>query len=143
MESQLENNYEANPEDKSHLDSLSIAHYVVGAIGILFACFPLIHMFLGLAFITGADNFMKQGDAPPDMFGWLFFLMGLVFFLAGQAMAISIIVSGRYLKQRRNYMFTFIVACINCVFFPFGTVLGVFTIIVLSRDSVKKLYGLM
>jgi hypothetical protein len=32
-------------------------------------------------------------------------------------------------------------ACIQCAFFPFGIVLGVFTIIVLSRESVKGVFG--
>jgi len=39
-------------------------------------------------------------------------------------------------------MFSFIFAAILCGLFPFGTVLGVFTIIVLSKDSVKKIYEL-
>jgi hypothetical protein len=32
-------------------------------------------------------------------------------------------------------------AGIECIFMPVGTVLGVFTIIVLMRDSVKELFG--
>jgi len=35
-----------------------------------------------------------------------------------------------------------VLACIACAFMPFGTVLGIFTIIVLSRESVKEIYGL-
>jgi hypothetical protein len=31
-------------------------------------------------------------------------------------------------------------ACIDCAFFPFGTVLGVFTILTLSRETVKTLF---
>jgi hypothetical protein len=72
--------------------------------------------------------------------GWLFFIMGLVFFLFGQTMALAIIVSGRFIAKRRHYLYSFVIACIECAFFPFGTVLGVFTIIVLSRESVKELY---
>jgi len=37
-------------------------------------------------------------------------------------------------------MFSLIIAGINCVQFPFGTVLGVFTFVVLLRDSVRELY---
>jgi hypothetical protein len=33
-------------------------------------------------------------------------------------------------------------ACIECLFIPFGTILGVFTIIVLSRESVKTLFAI-
>jgi hypothetical protein len=32
-------------------------------------------------------------------------------------------------------------AAISCIFMPFGTVLGVFTIIVLLRPSVKELFA--
>ncbi len=32
-------------------------------------------------------------------------------------------------------------AGVACMFMPFGTVLGVFTIIVLLRDSVKELFS--
>jgi len=32
-------------------------------------------------------------------------------------------------------------AGIECLFMPFGTVLGVFTIMVLMRDPVKQLFG--
>jgi len=32
------------------------------------------------------------------------------------------------------------VAAVECIFMPFGTVLGVFTIIVLNRPSIKALF---
>jgi len=133
-------------EDQSHLNSLAIAHYVVGGVSMLFACIPLVHTFIGLAVITdigGMQEAMANSPdgAPPDWFGWMFFLVGLGFFLLGQAVSICLILSGRFLKQRRRYLFSFVLACIACTFFPFGTVLGVFTIIVLSRDSVKALYA--
>jgi hypothetical protein len=48
---------------------------------------------------------------------------------------------GRYLRLRRKRMFSFVMACILCMFMPFGTVLGIITIVMLSRDSVRRLYG--
>jgi hypothetical protein len=33
-----------------------------------------------------------------------------------------------------------VIAGINCLSFPFGTALGIFTLIVLSRESVQALY---
>ncbi len=129
-------------QDQEHLRLLSIFHYVVGGVGCLFACMPLLHMIFGLVFIYSPDTFAgSAGDAPPAFFGWLFFIMGLFFFLIGQAVSICIIVSGRFLAKRKRYLYSFIVGCIECIFIPFGTVLGVFTIIVLSRESVKVLYG--
>ena len=129
-------------QDEEHLGLLSIFHYIVGGIGCFFACMPLIHMGLGLVFILSPETFVENGgEAPPAFFGWLFFVMGLLFFLIGQAISICIIVSGRFLAKRKRYMYSFVLGCIECILFPFGTVLGIFTIIVLSRDSVKELYG--
>jgi hypothetical protein len=34
-----------------------------------------------------------------------------------------------------------VVAGIECIVMPFGTVLGVFTLVVLSRESVKTLFA--
>jgi hypothetical protein len=36
--------------------------------------------------------------------------------------------------------FAFVVSCVECLFFSFGTILGTFTIIVLSREPVKALF---
>ena len=33
-----------------------------------------------------------------------------------------------------------VIAAINCLHIPIGTMLGIFTFIVLGRDSVRKLY---
>lgn len=66
--------------------------------------------------------------------------MGLAFFLIALGLSACILISGHRLSRRKNYWFCFVLACIECVFFPFGTVLGVFTIVVLSRESVKALF---
>jgi len=139
-------------QDDSHLNTLAIIHYIMGGFMALFACIPLVHFFLGLSILLGWGNMqgaMVEQNAgqstsppfPPELFAWLFFGMGLLFFLVGQAISIAVVVSGRFLHQRKNYLFSFIMACILCTFMPFGTALGIFTIIVLSRDSVKTLYG--
>jgi hypothetical protein len=44
------------------------------------------------------------------------------------------------MAKRRGRVFSFVVAAILCLFMPFGSVLGIFTIIVLNRLSVRQLY---
>jgi len=132
-------------EDESHLNALAIAHYVVGGLGVLFACLPLVHMVLGLSLLSGVGEMQMKlngqpADGAPGLIGVMFFGIGLLGFLIGQAVSISMILSGRFLHLRRNYNFSFVLACIACIAFPVGTVLGIFTIIVLSRSSVKAMY---
>jgi hypothetical protein len=55
--------------------------------------------------------------------------------------AICILVGGRSLAKHRHYWFAFAIACGECVFIPFGTILGIFTIVALLRESVKKIFS--
>ena len=67
-------------------------------------------------------------------------VFGLAFFTFGIAFAGAVLWSGHCLAHRKNYGFSFVMACVECIFLPFGTVLGVFTLMVMSRESVKALY---
>lgn len=128
-------------KDEEHLRLLAIFHYVVAALGALFACFPLVHVAVGLLlfFHRGFSNHGRQ-DVPPHWFGLIFVIVGGFFVLLGWGAAICTFVSGRYLARRRKRLFSFVMAAILCMFIPFGTILGVFTLIVLSRESVRQLY---
>ena len=52
----------------------------------------------------------------------------------------AVILAGRFLARRTHYMYCLIVAGIECLFTPFGTVLGVFTIVVLVQPAVKAIF---
>jgi hypothetical protein len=128
--------------DEEHLRLLSIFHYIVGGLCALFSLFPLLYTAMGSFFIYLARHGTQRPgqDAPPEIVGWFFVGIGSAFFLIGLAIAIGIVMAGRALAKRRRYWFAFIVACIECLFMPFGTILGVFTIIVLSREAVKQMF---
>jgi hypothetical protein len=79
-------------------------------------------------------------EPPPEFIGWILVVIGSFLFLLGIAVAIGIVIAGRSLAKHTRYWFAFVAACIECLFIPFGTILGVFTIIVLSRESVKTLF---
>jgi hypothetical protein len=129
-------------DDLKHLKLLSIFHYVVGGLSALFSCMFLIHLIIGLSVLIAPESFSGgNGGPPPPFVGYIFTFIGGLFFSLGIVFSCFIIYSGRLLNSKRKRMFSFVLACIECVFMPFGTVLGVFTIIVLSRESVKKLYG--
>jgi hypothetical protein len=127
-------------KDEEHLRLLAIFHYVVAGIGALFASFPLIHVAVGLALFFGSSFAPKGNGLPPQWFGLIFVVIGGVVVALGWTAAICTFISGRYLAKRRKRMFSFVMAAIMCMFMPFGTVLGIFTIIVLSKESVQQLY---
>ena len=129
-----------NDDDVKQLELLSVFHYVVGGVMALFSCMPFMHVAMGLAIVSGKFFENTDGSAPPEFFGWFFVAMGLVFILLGWAVSICVIIAGRKLKARRSRMYCMVIAGLECMFVPFGTVLGVFTLIALNKDSIKEIF---
>ena len=129
-------------QDAEHLRLLSIFHYIVAGIVGLISLFPLIHLAVGIAILSGAFDEVDQGGPPPAVMGWLFVFIPLVFIVMGLSLAICIAVAGRKLSRRTGYHYCLVIAGLECIFMPFGTVLGVLTIVVLNRSSVRVMFGL-
>ena len=125
--------------DEEQLNLLSIFHFVLGGATALFSCFPFIHVALGIAMLAGA---MDHGPNPPPRFiGLIFVVIGGVFILLGWTVAVLLLVAGQRLRKRRAHTFCFVVAAISCLLMPLGTVLGIFTILVLNRPTVKAMFA--
>jgi hypothetical protein len=127
--------------DVEHLNLLAIFHYVVGGIGFLLACFPLIHLAIGIAMIAAPGVATRHGDPATAIVGYVFAGVAAFFILIGWTAAVCTIISGRLIAKRRARTFSFVTGVFLCMFMPFGTVLGVFTIILLNKESVKALYA--
>jgi hypothetical protein len=76
----------------------------------------------------------------PQVMGWLFIGGASLFIVLGWSYSIGMVIAGLRLRQRRAYIYCIIMAALSCASVPFGTCLGVFTIIVLVRPSVKQLF---
>ena len=127
-------------QDEQHLKLLSVFHFVVAGMAVLFALFPIIHLVVGIAMVSGA--IADAGDDEfPRFIGWFFIAFSATWIMVGLAFATALAIAGRGLMARRHYAYCFVMACIACAFMPFGTVLGVLTVIFLSRESVKALFG--
>jgi hypothetical protein len=132
-----------NPQqniDCEHLKLLSMFHYIVSGLTALFACFPIIHLVIGLILIFAPHTLGSGKQQPPAFIGWFFAILASCIILAGWTLAVLILMAGRCIAHRRRYTFCLVMACVECLFMPFGTVLGVFTILALNRQSVKELF---
>ena len=127
--------------DNEQLRLLSIFHYVVAGLAALFACIPIIYLVNGLMFASFLKKEAGMKDGMPAFIGWFFIAFTGVFISLGWTFAICMAVAGRFLACHRHYMYCLIMAALACMFMPFGIVLGIFTIIVLIRPSVKESFA--
>jgi len=132
---------ETTNRDQEHLKLLSIFHYVVSGLTALLACFPIIHLIIGIVALVAPQKMAgESGQAPPPFFGWMFVTFAGGFILIGWTYAVCLAFAGRFLIRKRHYLFCLVMAGISCLSLPFGTALGIFTIIVLMRPSVKEMF---
>ena len=127
-------------QDQEHLKLLSIFHYVVAGCAAFFSLFPLIYIILGLCMVLAPEEFAGSRQPPPAVIGWFFFLFGALMMAFDLAFAALVFMTGRFMARHKFHTFCVVVACIECLFMPFGTVLGIFGILVLMRESVKELF---
>ena len=124
-------------QDEQNLNLLSVFHYVVAGLTALFSCIFIVHIAMGVAMLSGVFD---SKDAPPRIFAWLFIVIPAFAMLCGWTLSVLIIMAGRRLKRRVSRTFCIVVAALECINMPFGTILGIFTLIVLSKDQVKLLF---
>jgi len=102
----------------------------------------LIHFAIG-TYLLAHPELMKDSNAPPfgqALFGGAFAFIGGAVVLGGWVTGALLIYSARMMQKRKHRIFSTVMAALICLNAPLGTVLGVFTLIVLSRPSVKDLY---
>ncbi len=60
--------------------------------------------------------------------------------LTFEVLAALSFLTGRFLARRQHPTFCIVVSALDCMCMPLGTALGVFTILVLQRPSVKEMF---
>lgn len=126
-------------KDAQHLDLLAVFHYVVAGLTALCSLIPLVHLAIGIGLATGRLD--PDADPAAQSVGVIFIIVAVVIILLGLTFSALVVVAGRNLRHRRHYTFCLVMAGLLCLMMPFGTALGVFTIIVLMRDSVRRMFG--
>ena len=137
-----------SPQDQAdarHLNLLSIFHFVSAGFAVAGIAFLGLHFAMMRMFFENPEMWEQKGpnSISPEMVPTfftifeVFYVVMAVWFLAS---GILNVLSGFWIRSGKNRVGSMIVAGLNCLHFPFGTVLGVFTIVVLARDSVVRAY---
>jgi len=129
--------------DLDHLKLLAIFHFVLAGLILLGIGFLVLHYLFMRTVFQNPAMFKAQGNAPfspNDVMRILiafYFVFGCLFVIAS---ALNV-VCGVFLLRRKYRSFSIVIAAMDCLFVPLGTALGVFTIVVLCRESVVEAYG--
>ncbi len=121
-------------------DLLTVAgvfHYVIGGFQMLMSLLGLFYVAMGILMGTGALDTAKS-PPPPEAMGWIFGAVGVfitAFFLSLGVLSIR---AGSSMRTRRNRMFCIVVDAILCLMVPFGTIVGVFGLVMLTRPEVAE-----
>jgi hypothetical protein len=128
--------------DDQHLKLLSIFHYILGGILLLVGCLFILQVWMVVAMATGEWEFRPNETRVPTQFAWVMAIFLALFLLFAWTLAVLVFLTGRKIAQRKNHLFCMVVAAMECLVNPIGTLLGVFTIIILMRPSVKEKFGI-
>lgn len=126
--------------DDAQLRLLSGLHYALAVVTALFALFPLLYLVLGISMLSGG---LPMAEGAPSsthdvrMIGIMFTAMGTLFLVFVLSVAGLIAYAGRCLAHKQRYTLCLVAAGVSCTAMPLGTVLGVFTLVTLTRASMR------
>ncbi|TLD69550.1 hypothetical protein FEM03_16455 [Phragmitibacter flavus] len=125
--------------DDDHLKILVILHFIMAGLGFVGTLFIIGHYFLMTTIMKFAEDHPTPDSTPmPPEIQQLMVIFYLIIGIGLLAAALLNLFSAIFMRKRRHRMFSLITAGLNCVQFPIGTALGIFTIIVLCRNSVRQ-----
>jgi hypothetical protein len=130
--------------DEEQLKLLSLGYVVSAGFAACFSLLGLVYVLMGVIMGTVLSRLpetpSRAGQQPPPFIGWIFACVGLVLFVCLIAMAAAKFRVAWCIKHRKSRTFCMVIAAIGCLEIPYGTLLGVFSFLVLGRDSVARLF---
>jgi hypothetical protein len=133
--------------DDEHLRLLSIGFYISAGFNAFYSLIGVFYAVMGgiagLAVSKAATSAQQNVDqAPPPAFlGWIFSVIGIAIFIVLITIAALKLYAAHCLRHRRARTYCFVIGILTCLEIPYGTALGVFTILVLERPTVRALFA--
>ena len=124
--------------NSQNLDLIAIFHYVAAAIIYLKGLIALIFIGIGVIAVTAILN--EEGPELEALVpvGIIFFMFPMMFLVISAAIGTAVLIAGRRIAKRTHLTYCQIIAGLECLCFPHGTILGVISLIFLTRDDAKK-----
>jgi len=126
---------------QTSLTVLSVLHYVF-ALQLIATC-----LFMTPFILVGISNFIhhlhepvlyKHGPYSFKSWGEVIFILAIYFII--WIITISVLVAAGKLRKHKARRFCLAVAIVECINFPLGTSLGIATLVVLTKTSIKRIF---
>jgi len=121
--------------DNEQLRLLRIGYFISAAQTAIFIPFGLLYAGMGFLF-----SHLPGGGSPPPpaMMTWFFGLVGTALTIFASVSAVLKLLTAIRLKERRSRGLCLVTAGLSCLEAPYGTLLGVWTFMVLGRANVRR-----
>lgn len=133
----------ATDTDRQHLKLLAIFYYVMAGLQLLGSCAGLFYLGFGIFALSAPPDTFRGPNDPENIgtiMGGVMIGVGAFILLLTLVFGILQVIAGNNLRKMRGRTLCFVVAGLTCLSVPLGTVLGVFTFVVLSRASVARMF---
>lgn len=124
---------------KNNLDTFKILYIIKGVVTLCFSLFFIFYIIMGF-FVNTAIEHSNQTQELPFNFGWIFVVLGSIGIVICIILGILNLFASKYLKEIKNYNFIFAIAIVNCLTGILGILLGIFTLIELTKPEIKELF---
>ena len=134
-------NYDKRQEiiDNEHLNLLSVFYFVYGGMSLLVAFAILGYVAFFSSMFSNTHINASDIENVPLM---SFFYIAVGIFVIVLLWAALFIVAGIFVRKKTKRVFSLVIGISAMLSFPLGTALGVFAIVVFTRNSVIELYRL-
>lgn len=126
-----------NPDEGS-LRLLSIFFYILACMSGLAGCIVMSFALLGIAVMAGAVEGLPREIAM--FLGLILVVLESIIAIIVWGLGLLETLTARSFATRSRYRFCCVMACLELLNVPFGTAVGIFAIVILSRPSVRALY---
>ncbi len=124
----------------NNLNTFRILYLIKGILTLGFSLFFILYAGMGLFFNTAIEHSNANNDLPFN-FGWIFVIIGGIGFIISIAFGILTLLASKYIREVKNYNFIFAIAVVNCLTGVLGILLGVFTLVELTKPEIKQLFN--
>ncbi|WP_203257916.1 hypothetical protein [Hyunsoonleella ulvae] len=124
----------------NNLNTFRILYLIKGILTMCFSLFFMLYAGMGFFFNQVIEHSQQDTELPFN-FGWIFTIIGGIGILFCIVLGILNLMASKYIKEQKNYNFIFGLAIVNCLTGILGILLGVFTLIELTKPDIKALFN--